>query len=255
MISCGWIISHRCSLITVYVLCCNAQVNLIVILMTCTCIVMHSLFCQLPNYNLFTQHVIYLYGEIPLVNCGPRSILLHLYYHLLQSTFYFPQALLYFTANKHLFPHYTSNSLFSANRWDWQPHCKLRQSSLVVLCAGSMLLLAPRLSRQPRTNLFSRALPKSASNNLQKWFLSPTGRLNLGFILRENLLLCSSYHPLGISQLVLWDIKTVFWRRCRGERGFLQGECLISNLFTLLLFCLVSLLYFVYFLFIKNIKK
>jgi hypothetical protein len=30
----GWIISHRCSLITVYVLCCNVQVNLIVILMT-----------------------------------------------------------------------------------------------------------------------------------------------------------------------------------------------------------------------------
>jgi hypothetical protein len=25
-------------------------------------------------------------------------------------------------------------------------------------------------------------LPKSASNNLRKWFLSPTGRLNLGFI-------------------------------------------------------------------------
>jgi hypothetical protein len=25
-------------------------------------------------------------------------------------------------------------------------------------------------------------LPKSASNNLRKWFLSPTGRLNFGFI-------------------------------------------------------------------------
>jgi hypothetical protein len=58
MISCGWIISHRCSWIMVYVLCCNAQVNLIVIFMTCTCIVKHSLFCQLPNCNLFTQHVI-----------------------------------------------------------------------------------------------------------------------------------------------------------------------------------------------------
>jgi hypothetical protein len=44
----------------VYVLCCNAQVNLIVILMTCTCICLHSLFCQLPNCNLLTQHVIYL---------------------------------------------------------------------------------------------------------------------------------------------------------------------------------------------------
>jgi hypothetical protein len=102
-----------------------------------------------------------------------------------------------------------SNPLFTANRWDWQPHRKLGQSSLVVLCAGSTLLLAPTL----HTRLFSGAvncslapLPKSASNNLQKWFLSPTGRLNFGFILRENLLLCSSYLPLGVSQLVLWDI-------------------------------------------------
>jgi hypothetical protein len=29
---------------------------------------------------------------------------------------------------------------------------------------------------------FLAPLPKSASNNLQKWFLSPTGRLNFGFI-------------------------------------------------------------------------
>jgi hypothetical protein len=93
MISSGWIISHRCSWITVYVLCWNAQVNLIVIFMTCTCITLHSLFCQLPNCNLFTQHVIYLYGEAPLVNCGPRSILLYLYYFLLQSLFTFLQAL------------------------------------------------------------------------------------------------------------------------------------------------------------------
>jgi hypothetical protein len=92
MISCGWIISHKYSWITVYVLCCNSQVNLIVIFMICTCIAMHSLFCQLPNCNLFTQHVIYLYGETSLVNCGPRSILLH----ILSSTasiVYFLQAL------------------------------------------------------------------------------------------------------------------------------------------------------------------
>ena len=73
--------------IAVCVLCRNAQVNLIVIIMTCICIVMHSLFCQLPSCNLFTHHVSYLYGETPLVNCGPRSILLHLKYNLLQSLF------------------------------------------------------------------------------------------------------------------------------------------------------------------------
>jgi hypothetical protein len=135
MTSVGWIISHRCSWITVYVLCCNVQVNLIVIFMTCTCIVVHSLFCQLPNCNLFTQHVIYLYGETPLVNYGPQSILLHIYYYLLSTS------IIYFLANKYLLPHDTFNPLFTANQWDWQPHCKLGQSTLVVLWAGSMLLL------------------------------------------------------------------------------------------------------------------
>jgi hypothetical protein len=76
----------------VYVLCCTAQVNLIVIFMTCACIAMHSLFCQLPNCNLFSQHVIYLCGETPLVNCGPRSILLHILPST-ASTVYFLQAL------------------------------------------------------------------------------------------------------------------------------------------------------------------
>jgi hypothetical protein len=115
MISGGWIISHRCSWIMVYVLCCNAQVNLIVILMTYTCIALHSLFCQLPNCNLFTQHVIYIYGETPLVICGPRSIPLHILLST-ASNIYFLQALLYFTAHKYHLPHDTFNPLLSANR-------------------------------------------------------------------------------------------------------------------------------------------
>jgi hypothetical protein len=95
MISCGWIISHRCSWIAVYVLCCNAQMNLIVIFMTCICIVMHSLFCQLGNCNLLPS-MLYLYGETPLVNYGPWSIPLNLYYHLLQTLFTFRKH--YFTS-------------------------------------------------------------------------------------------------------------------------------------------------------------
>ena len=60
MLSGRWTNSHRCSWITVYVSCCNAQMNLIVDTMTCTCIVMHLSICQLPSCNLFTQHVSYL---------------------------------------------------------------------------------------------------------------------------------------------------------------------------------------------------
>ena len=60
MLSGRWTNSHRCSWITVYVSCCNAQMNFIVDTMTCTCIVMLLSTCQLPSCNLFTQHVSYL---------------------------------------------------------------------------------------------------------------------------------------------------------------------------------------------------
>jgi hypothetical protein len=45
---------------------------------------------------------------------------------------------------------------------------------------------------------FSGAVVKLASINLRKLILSSTSSINLGFILREDLLLCSSYLPLGV---------------------------------------------------------
>jgi hypothetical protein len=42
------------------------------------------------------------------------------------------------------------------------------------------------------------AIAKLASINLRKLVLSPTGSINVGFIMREDLLLCSSYIPLGV---------------------------------------------------------
>jgi hypothetical protein len=122
---------------------------------------------------------------------------------------------------------------------------------LVVLCAGSTLLLAPK----PRTRPSLVSLPKSASNNLQKWFLSPTGRLNLGIITEGKLTVVLIIPSSWVFPTGLVRHQDCFWRRCRGERGFLQGKSLTSNLFTLLLFCLVSLLYFCLHLFIKNTKK
>jgi hypothetical protein len=44
----------------------------------------------------------------------------------------------------------------------------------------------------------SGAVVKLASINLRKLVLPPTDSINLGFILREDLLLCSSYLPLGV---------------------------------------------------------
>ena len=85
----------------------------------------HALFiCQLPNCNLFTQHAIYLMGETPLVNCGPRSYSLH----SIQSTCF-----TVFFANNHL-PHNTVNPLLQQAGEIDNLTVSLGQSTLVVLC-------------------------------------------------------------------------------------------------------------------------
>jgi len=68
-----WIISHRRCWITVYVLCRNAWLNTIVIIMPCICIVMRSLFVNCPAVICSPNMLVIFYGETPLVNCGPRS--------------------------------------------------------------------------------------------------------------------------------------------------------------------------------------
>jgi hypothetical protein len=50
-----WIISYRCSWITVYVFCCNAQSESH---SDPHDIYMLAFFYQLPNCNLFTQHIV-----------------------------------------------------------------------------------------------------------------------------------------------------------------------------------------------------
>jgi hypothetical protein len=130
------------------------------------------------------------------VNCGPRSILLHSYYRLLFTS------IIYFLANKYILPHDTFNPLFIANRWDWQPHCKLGQSTLVVLCVGSTLLLVESYTQIGAINKLSGAVTKLVSINLRKWFLSPTGSIKPWFHIKGNLPLCSSYLPLGVSNCV-----------------------------------------------------
>jgi hypothetical protein len=132
---------------------------------------MHSLFCKLPNCNLFTQHVIYLYGETPLVNCGPRFILLHIYYHLLQAPFTFRNHYL-LTANKHLFPYDTFNPLF------FSKPVRLTTS----LQVGAKYLGCVVCRFQVAAGAGSAPGQKPVSINLHKWFLSPTGQLNFGFI-------------------------------------------------------------------------
>ena len=65
--------------------------------------------CQFPRCNLFTQHVIYLLWRDTTsepMNPGP--------FFYIDITTYCKHCSLSFSANKHHFPHYTSNPLFSA---------------------------------------------------------------------------------------------------------------------------------------------
>jgi hypothetical protein len=105
-------------------------------------------------------------------------------------------------------------------------------------------------------NKLSGAIAKLASINLQKWFLSPTGLIKPWFHSKGNLLLCSSYLPLGVPNWVASTAtnQVFFWCHCRGERGFLQGESFASNL--LLCYCFAYFLYFIFAsIFLSKIQK
>jgi hypothetical protein len=88
------------------------------------------------------------------------------------------------------------------------------------------------------------AVAKPASINLRKLVLSPTGLINLGFILREDLLLCSSYLPLGVPNwAVIYTPSSNFSSAVAGEKeDFCKGSLLLLIFFTLLLICLILFL-------------
>jgi hypothetical protein len=104
------------------------------------------------------------------VDPGPISFIL-----LLPFTF---TLTVYFLAYYYCFPLDTLNTLFTANRWDWQPHRKLGAKFLVVLCVGSTLLLVKKLPL--RTSIFRRrcleCLEASKHHPSEVW-LSPTGSI------------------------------------------------------------------------------
>jgi hypothetical protein len=85
----------------------------------------------------------------------------------------------------------------------------------------------------------SGAVAKPASINFRKLVLSSTGSINLGFILREDLLLCSSYLPLGVPNwAVNYTPSSNFSGTVIGEKDeFCKGSLSRFQSFTLLLFC------------------
>jgi hypothetical protein len=126
---------------------------------------LHSLFCQLPNCNLFTQHVIYLYGKTPLVNCGPWSILLYSFYRLpLHALFNFSQTtIFYHTIRLILCLQQTSEIDNLTVSWG--------KSTLVVLCAGCTLLLVQSYApdKAPYINCLELS-PSQLASTFGSWF-------------------------------------------------------------------------------------
>jgi hypothetical protein len=89
----------------------------------------------------------------------------------------------------------------------------------------------------------SGAVAKLASINLRKLVLSPTGSINLGFILREDLLLCSSYLPLGVPNwAVIYTPSSNFSGAVTGEKeDFCKGSLSLP-----ILYFVIVLLYFIF---------
>jgi hypothetical protein len=83
------------------------------------------------------------------------------------------------------------------------------------------------------------------SNKLQKWFLFPTGRLNFGFITEGKLTVVLITPSSWGSQLVRQHRSiNKFSSAVAGEKeDFCKGSLSLPMFFTLLLFCLVSLLF------------
>jgi hypothetical protein len=87
-----------------------------------------------------------------------------------------------------------------------------------------------------------RAFAKPASINLWKLVLSPAGSINLGFILREDLLLCSSYLPLGVPNwAVIYTPSRNFSSAVAGEKeDFCNGSLSLP-----IFYFVIVLLYFI----------
>jgi hypothetical protein len=99
----------------------------------------------------------------------------------------------------------------------------------------------------------SRAVAKLASINLRKLVLSPTSLINLGFILREDLLLCSSYLPLGVPNwAVIYTPSSNFSGAVVGEKeDFCKGSLSLPIFYFVIVF-----LYFIFAcIFLSKIQK
>jgi hypothetical protein len=127
------------------------------------------------------------------VNCGPRSILFYIVitvYHLLALFIFSQTTIFYHSIHLILCLQQTGEIDNLTISWGKELGC--------IVCRFHVAAGAKLRPRRGAIYKLSTAIAKLASIKLRKLVLSPTGSINLGFILREDLLLCSSYLPLGV---------------------------------------------------------
>jgi hypothetical protein len=153
---------------------------------------MLALFYQLPNCNLFTQHVIYLIERHLQWTVDPSPFfytVITIYYLLALFTFS-QTTIFYHTILLILCLQQTGEIDNLTASWGKVLGC--------VVCRFHVATGAKLHPRRGTIYKLSGAVAKLASINLRKLVLSSTGLINLGFILRKDLLPCSSYLPLGV---------------------------------------------------------
>jgi hypothetical protein len=89
----------------------------------------------------------------------------------------------------------------------------------------------------------SGVVAKLASINLRKLVLSPTGLINLGFIVREDLLLCSSYLPLVVPN---WAVIYTPSRNFSGAVAEEKEDFYKGSLSLPVFYFVIVLLYFIF---------
>jgi hypothetical protein len=173
MISGGWIISHRCSWIPVYILYCNAQVNLIVILMKFVCLLYYincSTVICLPS-------ILFILWRDTTSELWTRSILLHCYYrlpftcHLLALFIFLQTTIFYHSIRLILCLQQTSEIDNLTVSWGKVLSC--------VVCRFHVAAGAKLRPGRGAIYKLSEAVAKLASINLRKLVISPTGSINL----------------------------------------------------------------------------
>jgi hypothetical protein len=114
-----------------------------------------------------------------------------------------------------------------------------------------MLLLAQSYAQIGAINKLSGASPSQVASTFGSGFFLLLVRLNLGLILRET---CRCVHHIFLlgfpTGLLCTANQAFFWRRCQGERGFLQGESL-----PIFYFIIVLLIFFTLFLLASFYQK